>query len=659
MLTLRRPLALLSASLLLACTPGGNQEPNNPVDPSTRPIYSAVLSSVSDPSLQRTWKTGDLVAVFNTPSKEEYAFEGADGSLKGTLKSTGSFAPNQDPLSKVYAVIPYNFASSLDPTEGVRVSFPSSSAIGNEVNSSVWVAANDASAGTLNFQSATAYLNLPLYGNGNVKSIELLSIEKICGSGTVVMTDQGPKVDMGKASDDRTYTLTLTPPGGSSITLGNTPETATSIRIPLPATVFEMGFSITVEGNSGKAFCAVTPPGELKANTELRVEPVSLDFVKEPKDNDIVPFKDQALKDYLLEFRLHRPLGSDITMEQARTIMDFNIAEGEAVKYQNKIKSFDDFQYLPNLFNIVLEEENLTSLEFRNNAGLGQIIARRSPKLEHIDFHGAPNIGILLISECNFSTLDLSPLPFLYNLYCSNNSLKELDLSKTGRLMNLGCENNQLTSLDLSHNPLLEELYCSGNQLTSLDLSHTPKLTKLFIDSNRIEEIDLSHSLNLKELLFGGNNFTSIDVSKNTQINLLSCENNALTELDLSSLKDLVDLNCNFNQLTTLDISNNPKLSELRCGFNQLSSLDLKGLSKLVNISCPHNLITALDVSNCPDLTILECNDNLIQSLDVSNNPKLEYLNCWSDNLKELWLKSGQTIEDLYYNPNVTEIKYK
>ena len=75
--------------------------------------------------------------------------------------------------------------------------------------------------------------------------------------------------------------------------------------------------------------------------------------------------------------------------------------------------------------------------------------------------------------------LDLSQVPNLTQLRCSQNQLSELDLSNVPELTRLHCEQNDLTELDLSHVPELSRLRCSKNQLNELDVRRCPKLRSL------------------------------------------------------------------------------------------------------------------------------------------------------------------------------------
>jgi uncharacterized protein len=180
----------------------------------------------------------------------------------------------------------------------------------------------------------------------------------------------------------------------------------------------------------------------------------------------------------------------------------------------------------------------------------------------------------------------------LQMLICSENQLTSLDVSKNTALQGLNCNSNQLTSLDLSKNTELQRLACSNNQLTSLDVPGCTALTMLYCSNNQL---------------------TSLDLSKNTALTVLDCSTNQLTLLDLSKNTALQQVFCNDNQLTSLDMTKNTALEELYCNSNQLTSLDVSKNTALTNLNCMNNQITSLDLSNNPamDSWGLNCDANV------------------------------------------------
>ena len=117
-------------------------------------------------------------------------------------------------------------------------------------------------------------------------------------------------------------------------------------------------------------------------------------------------------------------------------------------------------------------------------------------------------------------------------------------------LIYLVCNNNQLTSLDVSGLTTLQELYCQSNQLSSLNVSGLTALTVLYCFSNQL---------------------TSLNVSGLIALTVLYCQLNQLSSLIVSGLTALVNLYCNNNQLSSLDVSGLTSLQRLYCDTNQLS----------------------------------------------------------------------------------------
>ena len=120
----------------------------------------------------------------------------------------------------------------------------------------------------------------------------------------------------------------------------------------------------------------------------------------------------------------------------------------------------------------------------------------------------------------------------------------------------------------------------------------------------------------------------------------------------ISSLKGIES----FTNLTYLSCFSNPFSSS----SNQLTSLDVSQNTALTVLKCYSNRLTSLDVSKNTALKQLWCSSNQLTSLDVSKNTALELLYCNSNpTLKQIWLKTGQTIRDFVYDTDVATIKYK
>ena len=147
--------------------------------------------------------------------------------------------------------------------------------------------------------------------------------------------------------------------------------------------------------------------------------------------------------------------------------------------------------------------------------------------------------------DCNLNgTLNLSNMPYLTSVICSNNNLETIDLSNCPNLKSLNCNNSNVYTLDLTNSQgNLESLYIEYNYLDltqykslltaiELDLSHTdiignldlsvfPSLTTVKLTSTKVTNVTLPN--NIKTLpdyaFYDCNYLESIKITnKNTTI---------------------------------------------------------------------------------------------------------------------------------------------
>ena len=161
-------------------------------------------------------------------------------------------------------------------------------------------------------------------------------------------------------------------------------------------------------------------------------------------------------------------------------------------------------------------------------------------------------------------------------------------------------------------------LLCSENQLTTLDVSKNTALTTLDCSKNQLTALAVSQNIALKWLSCSYNQLTTLDVSKNTALTRLDCREGPLTALDVSKNTELKYLFCSKNQLTALDVSKNTALTNLICSYNQLAALDVSQNTALTALYCYNNQLTALDVSKNTALTVLTCFNNQIKGEEMT-----------------------------------------
>nr|WP_315156265.1 T9SS type A sorting domain-containing protein [uncultured Flavobacterium sp.] len=298
-------------------------------------------------------------------------------------------------------------------------------------------------------------------------------------------------------------------------------------------------------------------------------------------------------------------------------------------------------------------EDKLIALGIDKDGKNGKVATESIADITQLDVSSSSITDLQGIQD--FVDLDL--------LVVTNNQLKTLDLSGNVSLDHLFCENNQLTMLDISRNTILSVLNYSSNKLTTLDLSRHTSLRVLNCSSNQVTTLDISKNMDLTELYCSSNKLTTLDLSRHTNLRALNCSSNQLTTLDISkNVSFLKEVNCSSNKLTTLDVSKNVFLKELSCSSNQLTTLDLSKNMYVTYLDCSSNQLTTLDLTKKLDLTELYCSSNKLTTLDLSKNAYLKKLNCSNNQLTILNLKNGYNKLFLEYlllknNPNLTCIQ--
>ncbi len=139
---------------------------------------------------------------------------------------------------------------------------------------------------------------------------------------------------------------------------------------------------------------------------------------------------------------------------------------------------------------------------------------------------------------------------------------------------------NRITSVNLSALTKLRQLWCNGNLITSLDLSPCPDLRDLDCSNNQLTELNVTGCPNLSTLLCSGNNLTALDVTHNPLMYQLYCDNNQLTSIDVTNFEQMIMFNCYNNQLTSLDLTGCTALFQLYCYNNKIKG---EAMTNLIN----------------------------------------------------------------------------
>ena len=192
----------------------------------------------------------------------------------------------------------------------------------------------------------------------------------------------------------------------------------------------------------------------------------------------------------------------------------------------------------------------------------------------------ADDLYYLAIGGRNITNIQFAPSTTFKQLIIEQNPITSLNVSMLPNLNFLVCSNTSISSIDLSQNPELVTFTMSGiSNFSSIDLSSNTKLVNLDLNKTKITSLDLSHNTLLKSLSLSKESTTS-DADK-------------FASLSLSGLTQLESLSCAFNKLTALDLSNSPNLKELVCVSNRLKSINLSSLvTELSEFQCENNALT-------------------------------------------------------------------
>ena len=297
-----------------------------------------------------------------------------------------------------------------------------------------------------------------------------------------------------------------------------------------------------------------------------------------------------------------------------------------------------DMTFCPDLRTLYCYHNNLTGLDVTGLSELIFLNCMQNANLADITGLAAcTKMTYLECSECALTSLQVSSLSALEELWCRNNQFTTLSVYSKPNL----------TTLIASGNSLLEELECYDCALTRLEIYDCPVLNYLDCEYNQLTELDTYTCPELMYLLCNSNKITQLDLSSNDQIVYLWCNENKLTSLDVSHFsEDFRSLDCRYNQITgTIDVSRFSQLFQLACSSNQISQLTLGDHPELQDIWCYDNQLTSLDVSDLPVLQTLYCHYNQLTSLNVNNCPSLKNLYVYYNQINAS--KMGQVVTGL------------
>lgn len=260
-------------------------------------------------------------------------------------------------------------------------------------------------------------------------------------------------------------------------------------------------------------------------------------------------------------------------------------------------------------------------------------------------------IDRFILGNNDISSIDISQLFWIKELWLNSNELTEIDLSSNIALEELSIGNNELLSLDISNNVNLTYLSAGNNDLTSLDTSNNPLLEELEVWLTDVSTLDLS-SNNLKVIDITGTLFTTFDdFSSQTELEGIDIGDTDISTLDTSIFPNLKGLDIrNTTQLLEIDLSQNTVLQFFTVGSSGMTTVDVSHNLDLRSLIIWTGL-TSIDVSQNVELRSIQLSNADITSLDLSANPNLCRVTASNTSLEYINIKNGNNINS---NPNAS-----
>ena len=203
------------------------------------------------------------------------------------------------------------------------------------------------------------------------------------------------------------------------------------------------------------------------------------------------------------------------------------------------------------------EIKNFTTAGWFEYSGDDNLKIKNTKGIEYLT-----GLRVLLLEENDISSIDLSKLSDLRQLSIEGNkNLKQLDVTKNKELVALGASSTGISQIDLTNNKNLEYLSVANNQIGSIDVSQNEKLQSLDLQNNKLKAIDVSKNTELRRLLLNYNDLTTLDVSNNIHLGetmeALKASDNETYVSEASGTLQFVG-----NHITHIDLSKNPSTAK-------------------------------------------------------------------------------------------------
>ena len=327
---------------------------------------------------------------------------------------------------------------------------------------------------------------------------------------------------------------------------------------------------------------------------------------------------DSSLEDVYLEGNLLKRVpsfGRSITRAQLQS---------------NRLESLDGIELAPNLQELYIDDNKLTSLpdtigsliHLQELSASGNFLEVISPEIR------LTNLSHLDLSKNSLSIFpkEIGELPSLKTLTLSYNVIFELpdifqDWQSSGLSLFLN-DNRLLSRFPPSMKHLSVDTLHAPNCAIS-DLSNLPRtLTDLVLYKNRITEIPEDFPPSIEQVYMGENKISSFKANlKNSRLNTLSLSDNLLTEFpcEVVNAKYLTAVYLSRNKIKSIPCSlEDTSITTLLLSYNQLPNIPMNMIpSRIERLYIRGNGISELPtgIFFLPNITTLDIGKNLITSL--------------------------------------------
>ena len=232
---------------------------------------------------------------------------------------------------------------------------------------------------------------------------------------------------------------------------------------------------------------------------------------------------------------------------------------------------------------------NLEYLEIYGNKSVEAIsedLHLINSPLEYFAIHGT--------SITNLKNLNFNSFPQLKEINLTGNALTSLEMKALGRtnLHLLDISRNEFTTLELSDLPRLTQLYATENELLNVTLTNLPSLSEVHLSHNNISVSPNFAFGNIEYLDMSHNKLTGFTVDSCQKLQSLDLSNNPLTEFQTS---DSTKASCLLDHLYL----RNTKLQKLDLTKMDVRSLDLSHNCdlKVMNFSARFTQLAMRDIT--------------------------------------------------------------